>query len=227
MIHRYPRRLIPKHNFGLINEEIIRDKMRDFYLLRRVKLDNAQPDFSAMLKSQFLPSTFKKGISVVLLSVLRKEDICWCCKKPCGKVKGYENIWIESNRKAKYPKNKHLRYERRKTSYGGYKIGDLYDYESEFPITVKDRYGKDVERKDLIKLKVVHEPVCINFWHFEIMIYRLNGFNTKQEEKISNKEMERIGNLLVDDLVDTVYEPDVVESKPLKRSYYKARSFAG
>lgn len=225
MIHRYPRRLIPKHNFGLINEDIIRDKMCDFYLLRRVKLDNAQPDFRAMLKSQFLPSTFKKGISVVLLSVLRKEDICWCCKKPCGKVKGYENEWEKSNRKAVFPKNKHLRYERRKVSYGGYRIGELYDYESEFPIMVKDRYGKDVERKDLIKLKVVHEPVCINFWHFEIMIYRLNGFNTQQEEKISNKEMERIGNLLVEDLVDTVYEPDETESKYLKRKYYKQRSF--
>lgn len=224
MTHRYPRRLIPKHNYGLINEDIIRNKMRDFYLLRRVKMDDSWSDFRVMLKSQFLPSTFKKGISVVLLSVFRKDDICWCCKKPCGKVKGYENKWTDSNRKGKFPKNKHLRYVRRKTSYGGYKIGELYDYESDFPITVTDRYGKSVERKDLIKLKVVHEPLCINFWHFEIFIYRLNGFNTK-EEKISNKEMERIGNLLVDDLVDTVYEPDATEYKYLKRKYYKKISY--
>lgn len=225
MIHRYPRRLLPKHNFGIIDEEVIRDSMADFFLLRRIKKDKNQQDLKKRLKEQFFPTTFKKGISVLLLSVLCKEDVCWCCRKPYGKTKHYEDKWLDNMKKTVFPKNKHLQYEKRAT-FGGYKIRELYQYESEYPITVKDRYGKDVERKDLIKLKVIHEPICINFWHFEIMIYRLNGFDTKKEEKISNKEMERIGNLLVDDLVDIVYEPDAIEKKNLDRKYYKTRVFA-
>lgn len=225
MIHRYPRRLIPKHNFTIIDEKFIKEGMGDFFLLRRVKNDKGQPDFKKRLKSQFIPTTFKKGISVLLLSVLQKKDVCWCCRKPYGKTRHYEDKWIDYNKKAVFPKNKHLQYEKRAT-FGGYKIEELYLYESEFPIMVKDCYGKDVERKDLIKLKVVHEPVCINFWHFEIMIYRLNGFDATIEEKISNKEMGRIGNLLIDDLVDSVYEPAVTESKYLEKKHYKRRSSA-
>lgn len=216
---------MPKHNFDIINEEFIRDEMGEFFLLRRIKYDKKQPDPRKRLKDQFIPTTFKKGISVLLLSVLRKEDVCWCCRKPYGKTKHYEDKWIDYKKKTVFPKNKHLHYEK-KATFSGYMIKELYQYESEYPIMVKDRYGRDVERKDLIKLKVVHEPVCINYWHFEIMIYRLNGFDTKKEEKISNKEMGRIGNLLIEDLVDSVYEPDATEPKYLEKKHYKMRHLA-
>lgn len=220
MIHRYPRRLIPKHNYDLIKCDSFEEELKDFFLLRKIKRDENMMDFREMLKSQFLPTTFKNGISVVLLSLLRKEDICWCCKKPCGTVKGYEKRWEFNNRKAVFPKNKHLRYVK-KLGFGGYKIGELYDYETEFPVKVK-KNGKEEERKDIIKLRVEHEPLCSNFWHCEIFIYRINGDDNK-ELKLSNKEMERAGNLIIDDLADMARPQEETFSLYLKKSFYKAR----
>lgn len=221
MIHRYPRRLIPKPKYTLIDGDFIRNGMKDFFLLRKIKRDDSLPDFRARIKKQFIPSTFKRGISVLLLSVLRKEDIGWSCRKPCDKVKGYECKWVEHRRKAIFPKNKHLRYEKH-FPFGGYKIEDIYDYEAEFPVMVKDKHGKDVERKDLIKLRVIHEPLCINFWHCEIFLYRVNGNKNEEELKLSNKEMERAGNLIIDDLADMASPEEDAISKCLERKYYKA-----
>lgn len=223
MIHRYPRRLLPKHNNGIISECCIRDMMKDFFLLRRVKYNAAIPLLRDRIRDQFLPSTFKKGISVVLLSVFRKGDIHWCCRKPYGKKKHYEDLWVDSNRKALYPKNKYLQYERKKASFGGYKIQDIYEYESDFPTTVNDKRGYEKVRHDVIRLKVVHEPTCINYWHCEIMLYRLNGDDKNKQEKLSNKEMERAGNLIIDDLTDMVYEGDDVKCLYLEKKYYKRK----
>lgn len=117
---------MPKHNYSLIDESFIRERMRDFFVLRRVKYDESKPDIKSKLRSQFQPTTFKNGISVVLLSVLRKEDVCWCCRKPCGKTKGYESKWIDNNKKAIFPKNKHLKYDKR-VSFGGYKISEVFN----------------------------------------------------------------------------------------------------
>lgn len=225
MIHRYPRRLIPKPKYAIIDGDFIREGMKGFFLLRKIKRDDSLPDFRARIKSQFLPSTFKKGISVLLLSVLRKEDIGWSCRKPCDKVKGYECKWEEHGKKAIFPKNKHLRYEKH-VPFGGYKIEDVYEYEAEFPVKVKDKRGNEVERKDLIKLRVVHEPLCINFWHCEIFLYRLNGEKNEEEIKLSNKEMERAGNLILDDLAEMAYPEEKTKSRFLDRKYYKARVYS-
>ena len=219
MIHRYPRRLIPKHNYSLIKRDLFELDLKDFYLFRKVKRDDNKSDFREMLKSQLIPTTFKKGISVLLYSILQKEDICWCCKKPCGKVKGYETKWVDQKKKAVFPKNKHFRFVK-KMMLGCYKISDLYDYEAEFPAKGK-KEGKEVERKDLIKLRVEHEPLCSNFWHCEIFIYRINGDN-KKEENLSNKEMERAGNLIIDDLAEMAVPHEESIRMFLKRSYYKA-----
>lgn len=218
MIHRYPRRLIPKHHYKLIESVSFGEGLKDFFLLRKIKRDDSKADFREMLKGQFLPTTFKKGISVVLLSVLRKEDIGWCCNKPCGKVKGYENKWEENNRKAIFPKNKHLRYVK-KMGFGGYKIGELYDYEIEFPVPIK-KNGKESERKDLIKLRVEHDPLCSNFWHCEIFLYRING-DDKKELKLSNKEMERAGNLIIDDLAEMAVPQEETVKLFIRRSCYR------
>ena len=224
MIHRYPRRLIPKPKFATIDGDFVREGMKDFFLLRKIKRDDSLPDFRARLKNQFLPTTFKKGISVLLLSILRKEDIGWSCRKPCDKVKKYECKWVEYGMKAIFPKNKHLRYEKH-VAFGGYKIEDVYDYEAEFPVMVKDKHGNDVERKDLIKLRVVHEPLCINFWHCEIFLYRVNGDKKEEELKLSNKELERAGNLILDDLAEMACSEVETKSLFLERKYYKAKKY--
>ena len=222
MIHRYPRRLIPKPKYTLIDSDFFRDYMKGFFLLRKIKFDDTLLDFRAMIKSQFLPTTFRKGISVYLLSVFRKEDVGWNCRKPCGKVKGYECKWDEYGRKAIFPKNKHLRYKKR-APFGGYKIEDIYDYEAVFPVKEKDNHGKDVEREDLIKMKVMHEPLCINFWHCEIFLYRVNGNKKEEELMLSNKEMVRAGNLILDDLAEMAYPEEETKAMHLEMKYYKAK----
>lgn len=224
MIHRYPRRMIPKPQYGIIKESFFNSRMKDFFLLRRIKYKDDGLGFQEKIKSQFLPSTFKNGISVVLYTICRKEDICWCCRKPYGKKKKYELAWVKNNRTAVFPRNKHLQYEKR-ASFGGYRIKDLYEYEAEFPVQVKDKQGNTVERKDIIRLKVIHEPVCINFWHCEIMLYRING-KDKNVNELSNNEMARAGNLIIDDLADMAYLPEDTETMYLERKYYKKRCLA-
>lgn len=219
MVHRYPRRLMPKHNYSLIDESFIRERMRDFFVLRRVKYDESKPDIKSKLRSQFQPTTFKNGISVVLLSVLRKEDVCWCCRKPCGKTKGYESKWIDNNKKAIFPKNKHLKYDKR-VSFGGYKISEVFNYETDFPVDIKE---KDVVKKriDTIKLRIVHEPLCFNFWHCEIFLYRIKEGDCEKETHLSNKELERAGNMIIDDLADMAYPKEDAISLFLKKSVYR------
>lgn len=194
--------------------------MKDFFLLRKVKKNDSLPDMRSRLKNQYKPTTFKNGISVILLSVLKKEDVGWNCKKPCGKQKGYEKKWVDNNRKAIFPKNKHLCYIKN-TEFGGYRIQDIVDYKTLFPITIKDRKGNPVERKDVIKLKVVHEPLCSNYWHCELFLYRLNGDDNSKIENLSNKETERAGNLILDDLVDMAYSSEDVKSERLEKKYYR------
>ena len=225
MKHRYPRRLIPKHNYGIIYEDTIRKEMKECFLLRSVKDDVDIPLLRDRIRNQFLPSTFKKGISVVLLSVFRKEDIYWRCRKPFGRRKHYEDVWECFHRKSLFPRKKHLHYERNKTSFGGYKIQDIYEYESEFPTKVKGKLGEEKLRQDLIRLKVIHEPTCINYWHFEIMLYRLNGDDNNKEENLSNKEFERVGNLIIDELADMAYEGDDIKSRCVEKKYYRNRRY--
>lgn len=222
MEHRYPRRLIPKHSFCLIDASVINETMKDFFLLRKIKKDDSFSDIRSRLKSQFIPTTFKNGISVVLLSVLKKEDVGWNCKKPCGKNKGYEKKWVDNNMKAIFPKNKHLYYQKN-AEFCGYKIKKILEYKTVFPVVVKDQNGNPVERKDLIKLKVVHEPLCSNYWHCELFLYRLNGDDNSKIEKLSIKETERAGNLILDDLTDMAYLSEAVDYKRLERKYYRKR----
>ena len=220
MNHRYPRRLLPNHKYSLITEVTIKGDLKDFFLLRRVKHDDSYPDVRDRLKSQFNSSTFKNGISVVLCSVFRKEDIGWCCRKPYGKKMKYECIWMNNNKKTLFPKNKHLQYEKSAT-FGGYKISEIYEYQAEYPFPIKEN-GKERNRPDEVRMKVVHEPICINFWHCEIMLYGMNGDN-QTEYAFSNKQAERAGNIIFDDLADMAYHCDQVQPLFLKRSYYKSR----
>lgn len=224
MIHRYPRRLIPKPQYGFIQESFFNSIMKDFFLLRRVTNIDDGLDSQEKIKSQFIPTTFKKGISVVLYTVIKKEDICWSCMKPYGKTKKYELVWEKNNRKAIFPKNKHLLFEKR-ALYGGYKVRELYNYTAEFPVPVKDKHGNPAERKDIIHLRVIHEPACINFWHCEIMIYRLNGDDNKELE-LSNKEMARAGNLIIDDLAEMACTQEETRAMFLERKFYKKRCLA-
>ena len=55
------------------------------------------------------------------------------------------------------------------------------------------------------------------------MLYRLNGDDKKKQEKLSNKELERAGNLIIDDLTDMVYEGDDVKSLFLEKKYYRRK----
>lgn len=218
MNHRYPRRLLPNHKCFIIPENAFRSDFQDFFLLRRVRHDDSYPDIRDRLKSQFKPSTFKNGISVVLYSFFRKEDIGWCCRKPYGKKMKYECVWEKNNQKTVFPKNKHLQYEKSAT-FEGYRISDVYEYQADYPFPVKDN-GKLRDRADEVRLKVVHEPVSINFWHCEIMLYGMNG-DDHTEYVFSNKQAERAGNIILDDLADMAYSCDKAHPMSLKRNYYK------
>ena len=225
MTHRYPRRLLPKKGFYLIDSDILRSKMKDFFLLRIILRDDNEPDVKKRLKNQFIPSTFKKGISVVLHSVFQKEDVGWRCKKPIGKK--YENKWEDSNWKAIIPKNNHLYYDKKNT-FGGFKIEDLNNYDVIYSEKIKDengnikkdKHGNPIFRDDHIRLRVVHEPVCINFWHCEIFLYRING-EDRTEVGFSNSEMERAGNLIIDDLTNMAYPCEETAQLHLLKKYYK------
>ena len=227
MYHRYPRRLIPKHGFAPIKDSIIRDSMKDFFLLRLIKRDDQKMvDFREELKNQFIPSTFKNGISVVLLSVFQRVDSGWSCRKPFGKVRGYESKWSKNQRQS-IPKNKHLRYNK-KTTFGGYKVDDVLAYDLEFITTVKDdegkkkrdKHGNEIKRKDHLRLKVIHDPICINFWHFDIVLCLINGDDLISEVVLTNKEIERAGNLILDDLAGMAYPAEETKKYNLPKKYY-------
>ena len=218
MKHRYPRRLLPKRKFSLIPEECFITEMKEFFLLRRIKKDDSKQDFRDKLKSQFIPSTFGKGISVVLLSIYRKEDIGWCCRKPYGKKMKYECKWEDNNRKTIFPKNKHLQFDKG-ASFGGYKISEVYEYQADYPIS-KNENGTVRTRPDLVKLKVIHEPVCINFWHCEIMLYGVNG-DDMNTYNFSNSKAEKVGNIILDDLAEMAHSCEETKSFYLNRKFYK------
>lgn len=230
MKHRYPRRLIPKHSFSLIGEDFIRARMKKFFLIRKIAKDNTRLDIMDRLKSQFNPSTFKNGISVVLFSSLQEDDLGWSCRKPFGSLRLYEKKWEDNNRRSIVPKNKHLRYVKN-SEYCGYLIQDIYDYDTEFITTIrnkngkalKDKNGEDVNRTDHIRLRVIHEPVCINYWHCEVFLYRVNG-STQLVEDLSNKEIERAGNLILDDLVDMAKLAEETNMRHLPKKFYRALS---
>lgn len=220
MKHRYPRRLLPKHHYSIITEENINGPIKDFFLLRRINHDNNYSTAKEMMKSQFIPSTFKNGISVCLLSVFKKEDIRYITSS-CKIAKKYNGKWNDNHFKTIFPKNKYLKYVRSTLSCG-YKISDIYDYQADFPSNKvpSKKTGSAPEKSDVIKLKVIHEPTCINFWHFEILLYGKRG-GTEETFNFSNKQMERAGNMILDDLADMACECGETKTYFLNKKLYR------
>ena len=59
-MHRFLRRLLPKHNYGFINECCIRGMMKDYFLLRRVKYNAAIPLLRDRIRDLFLHQLLRK-----------------------------------------------------------------------------------------------------------------------------------------------------------------------
>lgn len=172
--HPYPRHIVPRRHYNSIDIENT-PVLHQHYLVRYDTKGNPIPDittFDNIKKENFSKGYFNKGWSTTLLGEYNKHDIPFTLTKK-GKTR-VSHIWNHGDSVCKV-QNGYYEY-RIDRGYFGIVISDVLNCTLELDVTVGDK----IERTDIVRYEIRHEPTHCNFWHFSVYAYAINSLTNEK-----------------------------------------------
>jgi hypothetical protein len=159
---RYPKELLPRRKYQLFSVE---DLAEPSYLARRsLKNQNEFQDYIGDIRVEALVNPVEDfyGLSTNLLGVFHPKHL---------------RVQITEDKKALFqywhpgavtPKARNIKCTEDDSPVFYFQVGSLHNIQ--FPYEMFLPKGKGIIRQSGI-CKVIHKPMLVNFWHFELTVY--------------------------------------------------------